>query len=79
VPIWIADYVLISYGTGAIMAVPAHDTATSSSPSSSKSRSSRWSIRATIDPQEVDRDACWPAAPVLRATGTAINSGDYDG
>lgn len=26
VPIWIADYVLISYGSGAIMAVPAHDT-----------------------------------------------------
>ena len=25
-PIWIADYVLISYGTGAIMAVPGHDT-----------------------------------------------------
>ena len=24
-PIWIADYVLMSYGTGAIMAVPAHD------------------------------------------------------
>jgi leucyl-tRNA synthetase len=26
IPIWIADYVLISYGTGAIMAVPSHDT-----------------------------------------------------
>jgi leucyl-tRNA synthetase len=26
VPIWIADYVLMTYGTGAIMAVPAHDT-----------------------------------------------------
>jgi len=26
VPIWIADYVLLSYGTGAVMAVPAHDT-----------------------------------------------------
>jgi leucyl-tRNA synthetase len=26
VPIWIADYVLTSYGTGAVMAVPAHDT-----------------------------------------------------
>ena len=25
IPIWISDYVLVSYGTGAIMAVPAHD------------------------------------------------------
>lgn len=25
IPIWIADYVLMSYGSGAIMAVPAHD------------------------------------------------------
>ncbi len=26
IPIWISDYVLVTYGTGAIMAVPAHDT-----------------------------------------------------
>ena len=25
IPIWIADYVLMEYGTGAIMAVPGHD------------------------------------------------------
>jgi len=40
VTIWVRDYVLMEYGTGAIMAVPAHASATVSSPRSSASRSS---------------------------------------
>ena len=45
VPIWTADYVLAGYGTGAIMAVPAHDTRDLSSPKNSSCRSRWWCRR----------------------------------
>jgi leucyl-tRNA synthetase len=78
VPIWIADYVMMGYGTGAIMAVPAHDD-----------RDFEFAtqfaipIRAVVDPGDavdaVDRDAVLAGKHVFTAVGTAVNSGEYDG
>ncbi len=77
VPIWIADYVLASYGTGAIMAVPAGDT-----------RDFEFALKfnlpivPVIDPGEnktVNRDAVLAGKEVFTEEGTAINSGEYDG
>lgn len=77
IPIWIADYVLISYGTGAIMAVPAHDT-----------RDFEFAnqfgipVIAVVDPGdnlEVDRQAVLRGAACSTLDGVAVNSGDYDG
>ncbi len=71
VPIWIADYVLMGYGTGAIMAVPAHDT-----------RDYDFATRFGIPIVEVVRAPGAPAAPLTEAMvepGVAVNSGPYDG
>jgi leucyl-tRNA synthetase len=72
VPVWIADYVLISYGTGAIMAVPAHD-------------SRDWEFAKTFDipivPVVSGPDGAAPdvSEGAWTEPGTAINSGPYDG
>ncbi len=77
VPIWIADYVLASYGTGAIMAVPAGDT-----------RDFEFAVKfnlpivPVIDPgdnKSVKREAVLAGKEVFTEEGTAINSGEYDG
>ena len=84
VPIWIADYVLVSYGTGAIMAVPAHDLRD-------------WEFAVTFDipiiqvvqapdgyqhskdelalAREIDGQTQVP----FSGTGIVVNSGDYNG
>ncbi|MEX1223175.1 MAG: leucine--tRNA ligase, partial [Pirellulales bacterium] len=78
VPIWIADYVLISYGTGAIMAVPAHDTR-----DFEFAQQYDIPIVAVVDPGE-DADATARAdvlagRAALTVDGVAINSGRYNG
>ena len=77
VPVWIADYVLISYGTGAIMAVPAHDTR-----DFEFAQQFDIPVIAVVDPgddKDVDRDAVLAGKEVSPKPGIAINSGDYDG
>lgn len=67
VPIWIADYVLPGYGTGAIMAVPAHDERD-------------WEFAKKFDlliVRVVVNDA--PDEAATHSEGVMINSGDYDG
>jgi len=71
VPIWIADYVLLSYGTGAVMAVPAHDER-----DFAFARKYDLPIRVVIAPPE------WPGTELEEAyveTGTMVNSAQFDG
>ena len=77
IPIWIADYVLISYGTGAIMAVPAHDTR-----DFEFAQQFNIPIVAVVDPGEaeaVDRAAVLRGEQVFTGQGLAVNSQGYDG
>jgi leucyl-tRNA synthetase len=74
VPVWIADYVLISYGTGAIMAVPGHDE-----------RDYEFARQYQIPIVQVVAAASaeGPQADLAQAAycelGVAINSGPWDG
>jgi leucyl-tRNA synthetase len=75
VPIWVADYVLISYGTGAIMAVPAHDTR-----DFEFADKFQIPIVAVVDPGEdqgLDRQAVLAGRTCFVGDGLAVNSGRY--
>ncbi len=68
-PVWIADYVLMSYGTGAIMAVPAHDER-----DWVFARTHRLPIREVISGGDVSKEAF-----VETGRGTVVNSTTPDG
>jgi leucyl-tRNA synthetase len=76
IPIWIADYVLISYGTGAIMAVPAHDER-----DFAFARKYGLTIRVVIQP-EGEAGAALSGETMENAypgAGVMVNSGHFDG
>ena len=72
VPIWIADYVLTGYGTGAIMAVPAHDTR-----DFAFARKMGLPVRTVIAPSE--GGASGEPAEAYTEDGVLVNSGEFDG
>ncbi len=73
VPIWVADYVLISYGTGAIMAVPAHDER-----DFAFAKTFNLPIVPVILPKDMAEAEVEKALPFCDV-GTMINSGSYTG
>jgi leucyl-tRNA synthetase len=77
VPIWVADYVLASYGTGAIMSVPAHDTR-----DHEFATAFGLEIRRVIEPASDSSGEPvgeGTAGLPFTARGRAVNSGPYDG
>ena len=66
IPIWIADYVLMEYGTGAIMAVPAHDK-----------RDFEFATQFKLPIREVVRTG--EPLPSVTEDGVLVNSGEFDG
>ena len=72
VPLWVANFVLMSYGTGAVMAVPGHDARDWEF--AKKHDLQIKQVIAPTDGSEIDIDA-----EVYLERGVLINSGDYDG
>jgi leucyl-tRNA synthetase len=68
IPIWVADYVLMGYGTGAIMAVPAHDT-----------RDFEFATKFGLPIIQVVQPPGGEDWRGFTGDGVAVNSGDYDG
>ncbi len=76
IPVWVANYILMDYGTGAIMSVPAHDDR-----DYEFARKYKLEIRLVVlpvsnDPEETMAE---PALPFVAEEGMLINSGPYSG
>jgi len=67
IPVWIANYVLINYGEGAVMAVPAHDD-----------RDFEFSKKYRLPIKQVIQSVDYDASKAYVGTGRLINSGEFN-
>ncbi len=72
-PLWVADYALMDYGTGAVMAVPAHDQR-----DFDFAKKYDLPIRVVINPKSFDLNP-EKMSRAFMDEGTLVNSGDFDG
>ena len=68
IPVWVANYVLINYGDGAVMAVPAHDD-----------RDFEFSQRYKLPIQQVIKSNNYDGSKAYTGTGDLINSNEFNG
>jgi leucyl-tRNA synthetase len=76
VPIWVANYILMDYGTGAIMSVPAHDERDYEFAKKYKLEIRLVILPISNDPEETVTE---PPLPFVGHEGMLINSGPYSG
>jgi leucyl-tRNA synthetase len=74
IPVWISDYVLMSYGTGAIMAVPAHDER-------DFEFATKFGLKIieVIHSKDASRDNAGKLTAAFISGGVMVNSGEYNG
>jgi leucyl-tRNA synthetase len=76
VPVWVANYILMDYGTGAIMSVPAHDER-----DYEFAKKYKLDIRIVILPSGTDSEETMvePVLPFTTMNGILVNSGAFSG
>jgi len=75
-PVWVANYILMDYGTGAIMSVPAHDDR-----DYEFAKKYKLPIRVVVLPMGGDSDetVTEPQLPFVAEDGLVVNSGQFSG
>ncbi len=75
-PVWVANYILMDYGTGAIMSVPAHDERDYEFATKYNLEIRLVILPASTNPEETMAE---PALPFVSEDGIVVNSGEFSG